>query len=74
MEANTIPPALYFRGNWSPGISMLLYNNACRRDVIKIGTGFYLYKGADGTTINKFKNSDWEEFKASIMDLSMDFK
>ncbi len=60
-----VGPAIVYRGIFKSGIQ--LYNNSKRRDVVKHGSTYYLFKGQNGyTTTGSWVSSYWENFGAQF--------
>jgi hypothetical protein len=56
-------PAIVYRGDFSSGNTY--YNNAARRDVVKYGSTYYIYKGSDATS-GGWNSANWENFGAQF--------
>ena len=57
-------PAIVFRGDFSTWTSTQFYNNSNRRDVIKRGSDYLIYKGTNGATQSSYISANWETFGA----------
>jgi hypothetical protein len=63
-------PAIVYRGDFAAG--SIYYNNAARRDVVKYGSTYYIYKGGDGATNGSWNSSNWESFGAQFSSVATD--
>ena len=63
-------PAAVFRGEFEPG--GIYCNNAARRDVVKYGDIYYIYKGADGASNGSWSSGNWEIFGAQFSSIATD--
>ncbi|AGH56784.1 virion structural protein [Cellulophaga phage phiST] len=53
-------PSIVYRGLFANGTTY--YNNTQRRDVVKYGSVFYIYKGTNGANNTSWSSSNWENF------------
>ncbi len=61
--SSTTGPALVYRGIHSS--TSIYYNNTQRRDAVKFGSIFYIFKGSNATS-GAFSTSNWENFGAQF--------
>ncbi|MDR1644230.1 MAG: hypothetical protein LBS05_00170 [Tannerellaceae bacterium] len=62
-------PAIVYRGEFSSGNTY--YNNAARRDVVKYGGTYYIYKGSDAAS-GSWNAANWENFGAQFSSVATD--
>lgn len=62
--AGATGPAVVYRGTFSS--SSIYYNNSARRDVVKYGSSFYIFKGTNGAAAAAWSTSRWESFGAQF--------
>lgn len=61
--AGTAGPGVVYRGTFSSGA--IYYNNYQRRDIVKYGTTYYIYKGANAVS-GAWSTANWESFGAEF--------
>ncbi|GAB0481638.1 hypothetical protein KML24007_03840 [Alistipes indistinctus] len=62
-SAGTAGPGIVFRGVFSA--STVYYNNTLRRDIVKYGTTYYIYKGTNASS-GSWTTTNWESFGAEF--------
>ncbi|CDN30613.1 Flagellar hook-length control protein FliK [Mucinivorans hirudinis] len=62
-SAGTAGPGIVYRGVHSA--SVIYYNNSLRRDIVKYGTNYYVYKGANGVA-TAWNAANWDSFGAEF--------
>lgn len=68
-SAGTAGPGIVYRGTFSA--STLYYNNTLRRDVVKYGSTYYIYKGSNGVSA-AWNSANWESFGAQFTSVATD--
>lgn len=62
-SAGTAGPGIVYRGDFSA--TTIYYNNSLRRDIVKYGSYYYIYKGTNGISA-AWNTANWENFGSSF--------
>ena len=68
-SAGTSGPGIVYRGVFSSGV--VYYNNSLRRDVVKYGSTYYIYKGTNAASA-AWNAANWESFGAQFTSVATD--
>lgn len=62
--SGAVGPAIVYRGDFANG--MTLYNNSQRRDVVKSGSQYYIFRGTDEQVQDTFQSARYDVFGAQF--------
>jgi hypothetical protein len=65
-------PSIVFRGDFTTWSTTPFFNNSLRRDVIKYGSSYLIYKGPDGSTNFSYISGYWENFGGTFQSVATD--